>query len=101
MNAIYPIEAEQWIAGDLAFCLRNRVDATPRLERGRVYRVSHAVKPSNIGHHGLQLEGVTALNELRGFWSNNFIKLPATNRLRAIDEAAEYTMEHYWNRKTK
>jgi hypothetical protein len=97
MAQVYPIEAESWQAGDMAYCVRSRLDALPRLERGRVYRVSRAVKPSNIVHHGLQLEGVVAQNELKGFWSNCFIKLPKSgSRLEAIDRATEYTCEHYW-----
>ena len=100
MTLIFPHEPPEWCAGDLAYCTRKRTDAEPQLERGRVYRVSRAVKPSNIAHHGLQIEGVTAHNDLNGFWSNSFIKLPRVGRLKAIDSATEYTMEHYWNGKT-
>ena len=97
MAQVYPIEAESWRAGDMAYCVSSRLDAKPRLERGRVYRVSRAVKPSNIVHHGLQLEGVIAQNDLNGFWSNCFIRLPDSgSRLEAIDRATEYTCEHYW-----
>lgn len=99
MAEVYPREAERWGEGDKAYCVRNRVDAEPRLEKGRVYHVARAVKPRGIAHHGLQLVGVTALNDLNGFWSNCFIRLePGQPSLRTIDRDTEYTCEHYWNR---
>lgn len=86
---IYPVES-RWAAGDVAYCINAK--RAPMLERGRIYKVADARKPSNIAHYGIRLEGVEATDPMGGFWSNRFIKLgPVGGRLSAISDAIRYT----------
>lgn len=101
MSAVYPVEpADGWHEGDLAYCVNSRTRGTsiPRLERGRVYRVSSVVKPASMAHYGLTLDGVETPGAA-GFWSNKFVRIgPVGGRLGRIAAATQHTMAHYWKR---
>lgn len=99
MTAIFPREAEHWAEGDLAYCVSSHVppECTARLEKGRIYRVAMARKPSNIAHHAIRLEGFGWDSPLDFIWSNRFVRIGAPGgRLRAIMDAIEYSPMHYW-----
>lgn len=96
----YPREPKDgWQVGDLAYCIDPRTygPTTPKLERGRVYRVTHAWKPHRLVHHGLRVEGID-VGPAEGLLSRHFIKLSGTGKLAQIDAATEYTISHYWER---
>jgi hypothetical protein len=99
VSYVFPREPKTWAEGDLAYCVRGCLtgECRPPLERGRVYRVTEAVKPSNVAHHGLRVEGVDVPDGLGGFWSNRFVKLgPVGGRCAQIAAAIEYSPMHYW-----
>ena len=70
---IKPIDG--WQAGDRAYCVHGSRRTVPSLEAGRVYRVASVTHVPGHVDCGLEIEGITLPDPMRGMWSNRFVKL--------------------------
>ena len=84
---IKPIDG--WQAGDRAYCVHGSRRTVPSLEAGRVYRVASVTHVPGHVDCGLEIEGITLPDPMRGMWSNRFVKLrPRKSALKEIADLA-------------
>jgi hypothetical protein len=77
VSEVYPVEPPRgWRAGDRAYCVKGTRRTVPTLEVGKVYTVAQVIPLEGMTGDGLAIAGIAMPDDVRGFYSNRFVRLP-------------------------